>query len=78
MHSTNTVITLPTMADIRIITYNTQGLQGIQKRLDIFDYLKNKKCHIYCLQDTHFTAKDEIILEISGEVTVFSATIDQM
>ena len=28
--------------------------------MDIFDYLKNKKCHIYCLQDTHFTAKDEI------------------
>ena len=53
-------ITLPTMADLQIITYNTQGLQGIQKRLDIFDYLKNKKCHIYCLQDTHFTAKDEI------------------
>ena len=22
--------------------------------------MKNKKCHIYCLQDTHFTAKDEI------------------
>lgn len=47
------------MADLRIISYNTQGLQGIQKRMDIFDYLKNKGCHIYCLQDTHFTYDDE-------------------
>ena len=47
------------MADLKIISYNTQGLQGIQKRVDIFDYLKNKGCHIYCLQDTHFTNEDE-------------------
>lgn len=34
------------MADLRILTYNTQGLQGLEKRLDIFDYLKSKKVHI--------------------------------
>lgn len=61
------------MADLRIITYNTQGLQGIQKRLDIFDFLKNKKCHIYCLQDTHFTASDEInIRDQWGNNCIFS------
>ena len=48
------------MADLKIISYNTQGLHGIQKRIDVFDYIKSKKCHIYCLQDTHFTHEDEI------------------
>ena len=48
------------MADLKIISYNTQGLQGIQKRIDVFDYIKSKNCHIYCLQDTHFTDEDEI------------------
>lgn len=47
------------MAELRIITYNTQGLQGVNKRIDIFEYLKDKKFHVYCLQDTHFTADDE-------------------
>ena len=47
------------MTDLKIISYNTQGLQGIQKRVDVFDYLKIKGCHIYCLQDTHFTNEDE-------------------
>ena len=48
------------MADLKIISYNAQGLHGIQKRIDVFDYIKSKKCHIYCLQDTHFTDEDEI------------------
>lgn len=47
------------MVDIHILTYNVQGLGGISKRVDIFDYLKKKKMDIYCLQDTHFTDADE-------------------
>ena len=35
------------MADLKIISYNTQGLHGIQKRIDVFDYIKSKKCHIF-------------------------------
>lgn len=61
------------MTALRIITYNTQGLQGIQKRIDVFDYLKNKKCQIYCLQDTHFTANDETnIRDQWGNDCIFS------
>jgi exonuclease III len=35
--------------------YNCQGLGCHEKRKDVFNYLKSKKCDIYCLQDTHFT-----------------------
>ena len=48
------------MTDLRILSYNTQGLQGIEKRLDILEYLKDKKSHIYCLQDIHFTEENEM------------------
>ena len=34
-------------------------MNSIEKRRDVFDYLKSKKCNIYCLQDTHFTENDE-------------------
>ena len=33
----------------------------IEKRLDVFSYLKEKKCGIYCLQDTHTTKASERI-----------------
>ena len=62
------------MADLKIISYNTQGLQCIKKRIDIFVYLKNKGCHIYCLQDTHFTNEDEnnIIYQWGNSNCIFS------
>ena len=66
------------MADLKIFSYNTQGLGGIDKRTDIFEFLKAKRMDIYCLQDTHFTKNDEFLLEISGEVTVFSVVINPM
>ena len=43
------------MADLKILTYNVQGLGGISKRTDIFDFLRNLNSDIYCLQETHFT-----------------------
>ena len=46
------------MSDLRIISFNTQGLQEINKRIDVLEYLKDKIFHIYCLQDTHFTKDD--------------------
>ena len=48
------------MSDLRILSYNTQDLHGIEKRIDILEYLKDKKSHIYCLQDTHFTEENEM------------------
>ena len=29
------------MADLKILTYNVQGIGGIGKRTDIFEFLKN-------------------------------------
>ena len=42
------------MAEIEIISVNCQGIGLLPKRTDVFNYLKEKKYHIYCLQDTHF------------------------
>ena len=48
------------MADLHVLSYNTQGLQGNEKKVDIFEYLKNMRQDIYCLQDTHFIKENEI------------------
>lgn len=48
------------MADLKLLTYNVQGIGGISKRTDIFDYLRNMNFDIYCLQETHFKTEDEI------------------
>lgn len=47
------------MAELKILSFNTQGLGGIKKQKDVFDYLQTKNFDIYCLQDTHFTAGQE-------------------
>ena len=44
---------------LQIVSYNCQGLNSVEKRRDVLNYLKSKKGNIYCLQDTHFTTKDE-------------------
>ena len=44
---------------LQIVSYNCQGLNSVEKRRDVFDYLKSKNCNIYCLQDTHLTKNDE-------------------
>ena len=50
------------MTDINILSVNCRGLNSAEKRNDLFHYLKSKKCHIYCLQDVHFTKPMENIL----------------
>ena len=47
------------MAELKILSYNAQGIGGIRKRTDIFDFLRNTDCDIYCLQETHFTDTEE-------------------
>ena len=44
---------------IKILSANCQGLGSMEKRLDVFNYLKEKKCDIICLQDTHTTKTSE-------------------
>ena len=50
------------MDELKILTYNANGLGGISKRTDVLDYLKNMNFDIYCLQDTHFTERDEKLI----------------
>ena len=65
--------------NLQIVSYNCQGLNSAEKRRDVFDYLKTKKCSIYCLQDTHFVAQDEskIRNEWGGECIFNSYTSNQ-
>ena len=44
---------------LQIVSCNCQGLNSKEKRRDVFDYLKSKSYNIYCLQDTHFTEREE-------------------
>ena len=44
------------MAELKFLSVNCQGIGLLPKRTDVLNYLKpKKKCHIYCLQDTHFS-----------------------
>ena len=61
---------------IKIASTNCRGLGDYSKRKDVFNYLRDKTFGIYCLQDTHFTAKLEpyIRSEWGGEVYFNSFT----
>ena len=45
-----------------VLSANCQGLQNKQKRFDLIDYFGKTKASIICLQDTHWTPKDEPII----------------
>ena len=41
------------------LSANCQGLQNRNKRIDVLDYLYKTKASIICLQDKHWTPRDE-------------------
>ena len=47
------------MDSLIILSLNCHGLGNLQKRRDVFHYLKQKGHSVYCLQDTHFDKKIE-------------------
>jgi len=49
-------------SSIKILSVNCQGLGNMEKRKDVFSYLRQKNYNIYCLQDTHFTKEMELII----------------
>ena len=61
---------------IKILSTNCRGLGDSGKRRDVFNYLREKKFGIYCLQDTHFTEALEpyIRAEWGGEIIFNSYT----
>ena len=57
---------------IKILSANCQVLGSLEKRLDVLNYLKDKKCDIYCLQDTHTPPNHlNACLDPSGTMIVF-------
>ena len=53
---------------------NCQGLGDFKKRRDVFQYLRQKKYSIYCLQDSHFNPKLEKYVEaVWGYKCLFSS-----
>ena len=47
------------MAKLKVMSCNCQGLGNFRKRRDLFQYLRQKNCSVYFLQDTHFEKKIE-------------------
>ena len=43
----------------RRLAVNCQGLGNIEKRKDVYHFLKSQNYNIYCLQDIHFTSEIE-------------------
>lgn len=65
--------------NIKIMSYNCQGLHMKEKQGDIFDYLNSKDLNIYCLQDTHFIEQDEVLIKkTNGKAIVFSIHLLQI
>ena len=59
---------------VKVLTYNCQGLSSVEKRLDVFNHLKSKQCHIYCLQDIHSTTSNENYIRLQwGSGCIYSS-----
>ncbi|KAJ8026875.1 hypothetical protein HOLleu_31834 [Holothuria leucospilota] len=52
-------------SEIKFSSLNCRGLHSADKRKDVFDYLKVRGSHIYCLQDVHWDSN--MIATISTE-----------
>ena len=48
---------------VKLSSANCRGLRNKIKRYDVINYMKSKKVHILCLQDTHLTSDDEADLK---------------
>ena len=65
------------MAELKILSFNVQGLGGIKKQKDVFNYLQNKNFDIVCLQDTHFTSDQEKHIRNRWEGSCFFSAAPQ-
>jgi exodeoxyribonuclease-3 len=59
-----------------ICTYNCNGLGDFEKRKNVFDFLRNQKCNIYFLQETHLLHASENFIRSSWVYTVFLSGSD--
>lgn len=47
------------MSDVSFASYNVNGLRNVEKRREVFNYLKSTKSQINLLQETHSCSEDE-------------------
>ena len=60
--------------ETKILSVNCQGLGSLEKRRDVFNFIKTKHCSIYCLQDIHSTPKTEKLIRTQwGCEAIFSS-----
>ena len=50
-------------SELKIISFNCQGLRDTKKRIDVINYLSNIGADIICLQDTHWLTADKKIIQ---------------
>lgn len=49
--------------DVQIVCINCQGLNFKEKKRDVLNFLKSNILIISCLQYTHFTENDELVIK---------------
>ena len=60
---------------IKIQTYNVRGIRDFNKRKEIFQFIKDQKCDIALLQETHSMPMDEKLWQSQWGVNVTSAMV---
>lgn len=50
------------MSEFKILSLNCRGLHDVNKRKDVFKYLREQNASLYCLQDTHCTENDKSVV----------------
>ena len=45
--------------DLEIVSFNARGLHNCSKRKDVFNFLRNEKADIICLQEIHIAPGEE-------------------
>ena len=53
--------------ELKIVTFNTNGLGVFKKRKDVFDFLRKQSGNIFLLQETHWKTGAE---NVSGVLNV--------
>ena len=59
-----------------ICTFNCNGLNDTKKRQDVFNYLRNLECNIYCLQETHWKTDSEKFIRAAWGYNVWISGLD--
>ena len=60
-----------------IITLNVNGLNALNKRHRVADWIKKQDISICCLQETHFRPRDTYRLKVRGWKKIFHANGNQ-